>query len=138
MTKTSSGKSARLRPPQPVMSRPRWRLRRSASSAISVTWAASIDEDIWPQPSNIPLVPPDPKLQRTEMSPWLVEGRVVDLPNTEIIAGEAQDVQLEPGDIVYVPPTGLIMLRTIRRVAAYGAMGAQIAMPPFFVISLAT
>jgi len=27
---------------------------------------------------------------------------------TKVIAGEAQDVQLEPGDIVYVPPTGLI------------------------------
>jgi ribonuclease Z len=38
---------------------------------------AVTDEDIWPQPSNIPLVPPDPKLTRTELSQWLLEGRVV-------------------------------------------------------------
>ena len=38
---------------------------------------AAVDEDIWPQPSTIPLVPPDPKLRRTAFSPWLLEGRVV-------------------------------------------------------------
>ena len=26
---------------------------------------AAVDEDIWPQPSTIPLVPPDPSLTRT-------------------------------------------------------------------------
>ena len=36
------------------------------------------------------------------------------------------------------PPTGSIISRTSLRVAAYGAIGAQIAIPPFFVISLAT
>src|SRR6266404_3873289 len=36
------------------------------------------------------------------------------------------------------PPTGSINPRTCLRVASYGAMGAHIAMPPFFVISEAT
>ena len=38
---------------------------------------AAIDEDIWPQPSTIPLVPPDPALQRTEFSDFILDGRVV-------------------------------------------------------------
>ena len=38
---------------------------------------AAVEEDIWPQPSTIPLVPPDPKLRRTAMSPMMLEGRVV-------------------------------------------------------------
>jgi ribonuclease Z len=38
---------------------------------------ASIDEDIWPQPSTIPLVPPDPSVRRTALSEMLLEGRVV-------------------------------------------------------------
>ncbi|UCH84650.1 MAG: MBL fold metallo-hydrolase [Candidatus Latescibacterota bacterium] len=38
---------------------------------------AAVDEDIWPQPSTIPLVPPDPSLQRTEMSKDMLSGRVV-------------------------------------------------------------
>ncbi|UCH30618.1 MAG: hypothetical protein JSV06_06230, partial [Myxococcales bacterium] len=38
---------------------------------------AAIDEDIWPQPSTIPLVPPDPSIRRTEMSKMMSEGRVV-------------------------------------------------------------
>jgi ribonuclease Z len=38
---------------------------------------AAIDEDIWPQPSTIPLVPPDPNLTRTTMSEFTREGRVV-------------------------------------------------------------
>jgi ribonuclease Z len=38
---------------------------------------AAVDEDIWPQPSTIPLVPPDPKLQRTKMSQEMIEGRIV-------------------------------------------------------------
>jgi ribonuclease Z len=38
---------------------------------------AAVDEDIWPQPSTIPLVPPDPKLRRTEMSTMMREGRIV-------------------------------------------------------------
>ena len=38
---------------------------------------AAIDEDIWPQPSTIPLVPPDRSLRRTTMSQFTVGGRVV-------------------------------------------------------------
>ena len=38
---------------------------------------AAVDEDIWPQPSTIPLVPPDPSLRRTELSKDLLAGRVV-------------------------------------------------------------
>jgi ribonuclease Z len=38
---------------------------------------AAVDEDVWPQPSTIPLVPPDPKLRRTQMSQEMVEGRIV-------------------------------------------------------------
>jgi ribonuclease Z len=38
---------------------------------------AAIDEDIWPQPSTIPLVPPDPSIRRTALSKMMLEGRVV-------------------------------------------------------------
>ena len=38
---------------------------------------AAIDEDIWPQPSTIPLIPPDVKLQRTFLSEYMKGGRVV-------------------------------------------------------------
>jgi ribonuclease Z len=38
---------------------------------------AAVDEDIWPMPSNIPLVPPDPALQRTALSKDMLAGRVV-------------------------------------------------------------
>lgn len=38
---------------------------------------AAIEEAVWPQPSTIPLVPPDPALRRTELSPQMLEGRVV-------------------------------------------------------------
>ena len=38
---------------------------------------AAVDEDIWPQPSTIPLVPPDPSIQRVEMSDFTRDGRVV-------------------------------------------------------------
>ena len=38
---------------------------------------AAVEESIWPQPSTIPLVPPDPKLQRTALSKKMREGRVV-------------------------------------------------------------
>jgi ribonuclease Z len=45
---------------------------------------AAVDEDIWPQPSTIPLVPPDPSLRRTSMSDYVSGGRVVhrDILNT--------------------------------------------------------
>ena len=38
---------------------------------------AAVDEDIWPQPSTIPLVPPDPSLQRTALSEEMLAGRIV-------------------------------------------------------------
>jgi ribonuclease Z len=38
---------------------------------------AAIDEDIWPQPSTIPLVPPDPSIRRTALSEMMLGGRVV-------------------------------------------------------------
>jgi ribonuclease Z len=38
---------------------------------------AAIDEDIWPQPSTIPLVPPDPSIRRVGFSQEMLAGRVV-------------------------------------------------------------
>ena len=38
---------------------------------------AAIDEDIWPLPSTIPLVPPDPSLTRTQLSQAMLDGRIV-------------------------------------------------------------
>jgi len=38
---------------------------------------AAIDEDIWPQPSTIPILPPDVNLQRTFLSEYMKGGRVV-------------------------------------------------------------
>jgi ribonuclease Z len=38
---------------------------------------AAVDEDIWPQPSTIPLVPPDPSLRRVSFSDEMLAGRVV-------------------------------------------------------------
>jgi ribonuclease Z len=38
---------------------------------------AAVEEDIWPMPATRPLVPPDPKLQRTQMSDFIRGGRVV-------------------------------------------------------------
>jgi ribonuclease Z len=52
---------------------------------------AAVDEDIWPQPSTIPLVPPDPKLRRTAMSDFLVSGRVVHRDVLEEIYAEINE-----------------------------------------------
>jgi len=49
---------------------------------------AAIDEDIWPQASTIPLVPPDPALLRTEMSQMMLDGRVVHYEILEEIYAE--------------------------------------------------
>jgi len=38
---------------------------------------SAIDEDIWPQPSTIPILPPDVNLQRTFLSEYMKGGRVV-------------------------------------------------------------
>lgn len=52
---------------------------------------AVIDEDIWPQPSPIPLVPPDVKLRRTFMSDWLTEGRIIHKDVLEVIYKEINE-----------------------------------------------
>lgn len=52
---------------------------------------ATVDEDIWPQPSTIPLVPPDVKLQRTFMSDWLKEGRIIHKDILEVIYSEINE-----------------------------------------------
>lgn len=52
---------------------------------------AAIDEDIWPQPSNIPLVPPDIKLQRTVLSDYMKSGRVVHRELLEEIYAEINE-----------------------------------------------
>ena len=49
---------------------------------------ASVNEDTWPQPSPIPLVPPDPKIRRTEMSQFIRDGRVIHRELLEEIYGE--------------------------------------------------
>jgi len=49
---------------------------------------AAVDEDIWPQPSTIPLVPPDPALVRTEFSQMMLDGRVVHYDVLEEIYAE--------------------------------------------------
>ncbi len=38
---------------------------------------AAIDEDIWPMPSTIPLVPPDVSIRRVDFSEYILGGRVV-------------------------------------------------------------
>ncbi len=38
---------------------------------------AAVEESIWPQPSTIPLVPPDPSLRRVGFSKEMLEGRIV-------------------------------------------------------------
>jgi ribonuclease Z len=52
---------------------------------------AAVDEDIWPQPSTIPLVPPDPELVRTELSQDMIEGRVVHRDILEEIYSEVNE-----------------------------------------------
>jgi ribonuclease Z len=52
---------------------------------------AVVDEDIWPQPSTIPLVPPDPALVRTELSQEMRDGRVVHRDILEVIYSETNE-----------------------------------------------
>jgi ribonuclease Z len=52
------------------------------------TRMAVVDEDIWPQPSTIPLVPPDPKLTRTELSDLMLGGRIVHKEELEKLYSE--------------------------------------------------
>ncbi len=52
---------------------------------------AAIDEDIWPQPSTIPLVPPDPSIRRTALSDFMLDGRVVHKDILEEIYAEINE-----------------------------------------------
>ncbi len=52
---------------------------------------AVVDEDIWPMPSTIPLVPPDPSLTRTTMSEFTRNGRVVHRDVLEEIYAEINE-----------------------------------------------
>ncbi|MGB2959941.1 MAG: guanitoxin biosynthesis MBL fold metallo-hydrolase GntH [Bacteroidota bacterium] len=61
---------------------------------------AAVDEDIWPQPSTIPLVPPDPKLQRTVMSDYVSDGRVV---HTDVLKEIYSEINHRYGSNARVP-----------------------------------
>lgn len=61
---------------------------------------AAIDEDIWPQPSPIPLVPPDPALTRTEFSNFIINGRVV---HKEVLKEVYDDINQRFGSNEKVP-----------------------------------
>jgi ribonuclease Z len=53
---------------------------------------AVADEDIWPMPSALGLVPPDPSLQRTQFSEMMLGGRVVHRDILEEIYGEINEM----------------------------------------------
>jgi ribonuclease Z len=53
---------------------------------------AAVDEDIWPMPSTIPLVPPDPSIRRTGFSDFLLDGRVVHREVLEEIYAEINEM----------------------------------------------
>ena len=52
---------------------------------------AAVEEDIWPQPSTIPLIPPDPSLNQTPMSEFTLGGRVVHRELLEEIYAEINE-----------------------------------------------
>jgi ribonuclease Z len=52
---------------------------------------AAVDEDIWPQPSTIPLMPPNPSLNQTPMSEFTIGGRVVHRELLEEIYAEINE-----------------------------------------------
>ena len=52
---------------------------------------AAVEEDIWPQPSTIPLLPPDPSLNQTPMSEFTIGGRVVHRDLLEEIYAEINE-----------------------------------------------
>jgi len=52
---------------------------------------AAVDEDIWPQPSTIPLLPPNPSLNQTPMSDFVKSGRVVHRELLEEIYAEINE-----------------------------------------------
>ncbi len=61
---------------------------------------AAVEEAVWPQPSTIPLVPPDPKLQRVGMSQKMREGRVV---HRELLEEIYEEINQQFGSNARVP-----------------------------------
>lgn len=61
---------------------------------------AAIEEAVWPQPSTIPLLPPDPALRRTELSELMLGGRVV---HREILQKVYDDINKRFGSNEKVP-----------------------------------
>ena len=53
---------------------------------------AAVDEDIWPMPSALGNVPPDPALQRTEFSDMMHGGKVVHRDILEVIYAEINEM----------------------------------------------
>ena len=74
------------------------RILKADSGAIRM---AAIDEDIWPMPSTIPLVPPDVSLRRVGFSDFILEGRVVHQDVLETVYAEINE---RYGTSVPVPP----------------------------------
>ena len=61
---------------------------------------AAVEESVWPQPSTIPLVPPDPTLRRTSLSKDMLEGRVV---HREVLQEVYDDINERFGSNEKVP-----------------------------------
>ncbi len=64
---------------------------------------AAVDEDIWPLPSTIPLVPPDPSIRRTELSQLMLDGRVV---HKELLEELYAEINARYGSNFQLPPVG--------------------------------
>ncbi len=63
----------------------------------------TIDEDIWPQPSTIPLVSADPSIRRTELSPLTHGGRVI---HKEVLEELYAEINARHGSNFQLPPVG--------------------------------
>jgi ribonuclease Z len=61
---------------------------------------AAVEESIWPRPSNIPLVPPDPAVRRVQMSQKMRDGRVV---HREVLEEVYDDINTRFGSNQKVP-----------------------------------
>ncbi|MHC5067421.1 MAG: guanitoxin biosynthesis MBL fold metallo-hydrolase GntH [Planctomycetota bacterium] len=61
---------------------------------------AAIDEDIWPQPSNIPIIPPDRSKRRVQMSQEMNAGRVF---HADVLKEVYDDINKRYGTNVPVP-----------------------------------
>jgi ribonuclease Z len=61
---------------------------------------AAVEESVWPQPSPIPLVPPDPSIRRTALSEKMLKGRVV---HREVLQEVYDDINQRFGSNEKVP-----------------------------------